>query len=47
LLSGGTNGASAWDASSTEAGIESITTGDLQDSIFVAKIEGEGVLTFE
>jgi secreted trypsin-like serine protease len=47
LFSGGTNGASAWVASSTEVGIESTTTGDMQDSIFVAKIEGEGVLTFD
>ncbi|WP_226991222.1 trypsin-like serine protease [Paraglaciecola psychrophila] len=47
LFSGGTNGASAWVASSTEVGIESTTTGDLQDSIFVASIEGEGVLTFD
>jgi secreted trypsin-like serine protease len=47
LFSGGTNGASAWVASSTEVGIESSTTGDMQDSIFVAKIEGEGVLTFD
>ena len=47
LFSGGTNGASAWVASSTEIGIESSTTGDMQDSIFVAKIEGEGVLTFD
>ncbi|MBL4630124.1 MAG: trypsin-like serine protease [Paraglaciecola sp.] len=46
LFSGGTNGASAWVANSDE-GIESSTTGDLQDSILVAQIEGEGVLTFE
>jgi secreted trypsin-like serine protease len=46
LFSGGSNGASGWAANSDE-GIESGTNGDLQDSIFVAKIEGEGVLTFD
>jgi secreted trypsin-like serine protease len=46
LFSGGTNGAFAWTANSVQ-GIESGTTGDLQDSILIAKIEGQGVLTFD
>jgi hypothetical protein len=43
---GGSNGANGWTANAVE-GIESGTTGDLQDSIFIAEIEGEGVLTFD
>ena len=46
LFSGGLNGANGWSANSVE-GIESGTTGDLQDSIFIAKIEGQGVVTFD
>jgi secreted trypsin-like serine protease len=46
LFSGGSNGASGWAASAVE-GIESGTNDDLQDSILVARIEGEGVLTFD
>jgi secreted trypsin-like serine protease len=46
LFSGGSNGASGWAASSNE-GIESGTTDHLQDSMLVAQIEGEGVLTFD
>jgi secreted trypsin-like serine protease len=46
LFSGGTNGASGWTANAT-AGIESGTNDNLQDSILVAQVEGEGVLTFD
>jgi len=46
LFSGGSNGASGWEANAVE-GIESGTNDDLQDSIVVARIEGEGVLTFD
>ena len=46
LFSGGSNGASGWVANAVE-GIESGTNDDLQDSIVVARIEGEGVLTFD
>jgi secreted trypsin-like serine protease len=46
LFSGGSNGASAWAASAVE-GIESVTTDNLQDSILVAQIEGQGVLKFD
>lgn len=46
LFSGGTNGATAWQANAIE-GIESGTNDDLQDSTLVARIEGEGKLTFE
>jgi hypothetical protein len=46
LFSGGTSGASGWVANAVE-GIESGTNSDLQDSILVAQIEGEGVLTFD
>ncbi|WP_297817114.1 trypsin-like serine protease [uncultured Paraglaciecola sp.] len=46
LFSGGSNGASGWAANAVE-GIESGTNDDLQDSIVVARIEGEGVLTFD
>lgn len=46
LFSGGTNGASGWKINDGE-GLESGTNGDLQDSIFVARIEGEGKLTFD
>jgi secreted trypsin-like serine protease len=46
LFSGGSNGAFAWAANSVE-GIESGTSGDSQDSILIAKIEGKGVLTFD
>lgn len=46
LFSGGSSGASRWTVNSIE-GIESVTTGDLQDSIFIARVEGEGVLTFD
>ena len=48
LFSGGSNGASGWAANSVDGiGIESGTSGDLQDSILVAKITGKGVLTFD
>lgn len=46
LFSGGSNGASGWKVSAN-AGIESSTNDDLQDSILVAQIVGEGELTFE
>jgi secreted trypsin-like serine protease len=46
LFSGGSNGASGWAANAVE-GIESVTTGNLQDSILVAHIEGQGVLRFD
>jgi len=46
LFSGGSNGASGWSANSLE-GIESGTNDNLQNSIVVARIEGEGVLTFD
>lgn len=46
LFSGGANGASGWTGNSIE-GLESGTSGDLQDSILIAQIEGEGVLTFD
>ena len=46
LFSGGLNGADGWSANSVE-GIESGTKGDLQESIFIAQIEGEGVVTFD
>lgn len=46
LFSGGTNGASGWQVSSDE-GLVSGTKGDLQDSILVAHIEGEGTFTFD
>jgi len=46
LFSGGSNGAFAWTANSVE-GVESGTTGNLQDSILVAQIAGQGVLTFD
>lgn len=46
LFSGGLNGADGWSANLVE-GIESGTTGDLQDSILIAKFEGEGVVTFD
>lgn len=46
LFSGGSNGASGWIANVIE-GLESGTNDDLQDSILVARIEGEGVLTFD
>jgi secreted trypsin-like serine protease len=49
LFSGGFNGASGWTANTEPGGegIESGTTGDVQDSIFIAQIVGEGVLTFD
>jgi len=49
LFSGGLNGASGWTANTEPGGegIESGTTGDVQDSIFIAQIVGEGVLTFD
>lgn len=46
FFSGGSNGASKWTANAVE-GAESVTTDGLQDSILVAQIEGEGVLTFD
>jgi hypothetical protein len=46
LFSGGSNGASGWSANSLE-GIESGTNDNLQNSIVVARIDGEGVLTFD
>ena len=46
LFSGGSNGAFKWTGNSIE-GIESGTSGNLQDSIFIARVEGEGVLTFD
>jgi secreted trypsin-like serine protease len=46
FFTGGSNGALGWAAHSVE-GIESGTSGDLQDSIFIAQIEGEGTLTFD
>jgi secreted trypsin-like serine protease len=46
LFSGGSNGATGW-AANAVAGVESSTNDDLQDSILVARIEGEGVLTFD
>lgn len=46
LFSGGSNGASGWLAN-TDEGLESGTNADLQDSILVAQVEGEGVLTFD
>jgi secreted trypsin-like serine protease len=46
LFSGGSNGASGWLANSAE-GLESGTNADLQDSILVAQVVGEGVLTFD
>lgn len=46
LFSGGSNGASGWKVGTIE-GVESGTNDDLQDSVLVAQIEGEGVLTFD
>jgi secreted trypsin-like serine protease len=46
LFSGGSNGAAGW-AANAVAGLESGTNDDLQDSVLVAQIEGEGVLTFD
>ncbi|MEP1444933.1 MAG: trypsin-like serine protease [Paraglaciecola sp.] len=46
IFSGGSNGASGWTANASE-GLESGTNNDLQDSVLIAQIEGEGVLTFD
>lgn len=46
FFSGGTNGATGWVANAVE-GIESGTNNDAQDSVIIAQIEGEGVLTFD
>jgi secreted trypsin-like serine protease len=46
LFSGGSNGAFAWTANLAE-GVESGTTGDLQNSILAAQIKGQGLLTFD
>ncbi|WP_299080967.1 trypsin-like serine protease [uncultured Paraglaciecola sp.] len=46
LFTGGTNDRAGWVANSVE-GLDSGTTSNLQDSILVAQIAGEGVLTFD
>jgi secreted trypsin-like serine protease len=46
LFTGGSSNTSGWAANSDE-GIDSGTTADLQSSVLVAQIEGEGVLTFD